>query len=106
LSEAARILQRQGKAVLGLVPKESAWGQLYQRKRETRHRLYGHATFYSYGEVGLLLKQAGFYAEQTISTLFQNPGEVSHIELPQQGFSADAGFTVILAGKNGPRTTK
>jgi hypothetical protein len=31
--------------------------------------------------------------------LFQSPGGVNHIELPRRGFSADAGFTVILAGK-------
>jgi len=47
----------------------------------------------------MLLKQADFSVEQITSTLFQNPGEVYHIELPRQGFSADAGFTVILAGK-------
>ena len=99
LSEAARLLKSQGKVVLGLVLKESPWGQLYQSEKETGHRFYRHAMFYSYGEVGVLLKQAGFSVEQIISTLFQSPGEVNHIELPRQGFSADAGFTVILAGK-------
>jgi hypothetical protein len=63
------------------------------------HRFYRHATFYSYAEVDMRLKQTGFFIEKIISTLFQNPGEVNHIELPRQGFSVDAGFTVILAGK-------
>jgi len=99
LGEAARLLKSQGKVVLGLVLKESPWGQLYQREKETDHRFYRYATFYSYGEVDMLLKQAGFSVEQVISTLFQNPNEVNHIELPREGFSADAGFTVILASK-------
>jgi len=99
LGEAARLLDSHGKVVLGLVLRESPWGQLYQRKKETGHRFYRYATFYSYGEIGMFLKQTGFSIEKVVSTLFQNPSEVNHIELPRQGFSADAGFTVILAGK-------
>jgi len=99
LSEAARLLKSQGKVVLGLVLKESPWGQLYQREKETGHRFYRHATFYSYAEVEMLLMQTGFLIEKVISTLFQHPGEVYHIESPQQGFFQSAGFTVILAGK-------
>jgi len=99
LDEAARLLRSGGKVVLGMVLRESPWGQLYQTKKETGHHFYRYAMFYSYGEVDMLLKQAGFSVEQVISTLFQNPGEVNHIELPREGFSVDAGFTVILAGK-------
>ena len=99
LSEAARLLKTGGKMVLGMVLRESPWGQLYQREKETGHRFYRHATFYSYAEVEMLLMQTGFSIEKVVSTLFQNPGKVNHIELPRQGFSADAGFAVILAGK-------
>jgi len=100
LGEAARLLKSQGKVVLGLVLKESPWGQLYQRKKETGHRFYRYATFYSYAEVESFLIQTGFLIEKVISTLFQNPGEVYHIESPQQGFFQSAGFTVVLAGKS------
>ena len=99
LREATRLLKSEGKLVLGLVLRESPWGQLYQTKKETGHHFYRYATFYTYAEVGTLLMQTGFYIEKVVSTLFQNPGEVSNIELPRQGFSADAGFTAILAGK-------
>jgi SAM-dependent methyltransferase len=99
LSEATRLLRNGGKVVLGLVFRGSPWGQLYQTKKEMGHRLYKYATFYTYAEVDMLLMQTGFLIEKVISTLFQNPGEVNHIELPRQGFSVDAGFTVILAGK-------
>jgi len=99
LSEAARLLESGGKVVLGMVLRESPWGQLYQAKKETGHHFYRYAMFYTYAEVEMLLMQTGFSIEKVASTLFQNPGKVNHIELPRQGFSADAGFAVILAGK-------
>jgi SAM-dependent methyltransferase len=99
LGEAARLLKSGGKVVLGMVLKENPWGQLYKTKKETGHRFYKYARFYNYDEVDMFLMQTGFFIEKVISTLFQNPGEVNHIELPRQGFSAYAGFTVILAGK-------
>jgi ubiquinone/menaquinone biosynthesis C-methylase UbiE len=100
LSEVARLLKSEGKVVLGMVLKESAWGQLYQAKKKIGHRFYKYARFYNYGEVNTFLKQAGFLIERVLSTLFQNPGQVDHVEEPQQGFYQEAGFTVILAGKS------
>jgi SAM-dependent methyltransferase len=99
LSEANRLLRSGGKVVLGLVLRGSPWGQLYQAKKEMGHLFYKCATFHTYAEVDMLLMQTGFLIEKVISTLFQNPGEVNHIESPRQGFSVDAGFTVVLAGK-------
>jgi len=99
LGEAARLLRTGGKVVLGMVLRESPWGQLYRGEKQRGHRFYSHAMFYDYDEVGMFLGQIGFSIEKVISTLFQSPGGVNHIEPPRQGFSADAGFTVILAGK-------
>lgn len=99
LIEANRFLKRGGKAVIGLVLRESPWGRFYQAKGEEGHRFYRHATFYSYEEVESFLRQAGFEIERVLSTLFQKPGEVKHMEPPQEGFSSDAGFMIILAGK-------
>ena len=99
LGEAARLLKSGGKVILGMVLRESPWGQLYEAEKQRGHRFYRYARFYSYGELDALLKQAGFSVERVTSTLFRNPSQVNHIELPRQGFSTDAGFTVILAGK-------
>jgi len=99
LGEAARLLRSGGKVILGMVLRDSPWGQLYRGEKQRGHRFYRHATFYDYDEVGMFLRQIGFSIEKVISTLFQSPGGVNHIEPPRQGFSADAGFTVILAGK-------
>jgi SAM-dependent methyltransferase len=101
LREASRILVPNGKIVLGLVLKESPWGKFYQRQKEQGHRFYRYATFYSYKEVAKLLKQSGFSIEQVISTLFQTPGKVNRMELPQRGYSSSAGFTVVVAKKSG-----
>lgn len=99
LKEANRILIPGGKLVLGFVLKESPWGQFYEVKKAQRHRFYIYATFYRCHEVVKLLVQAGFVTERIVSTLFQKPGEVQHVEEPKLGYSPDAGFMIIVAGK-------
>jgi SAM-dependent methyltransferase len=99
LEETQRILAPGGKIVLGLVLRENPWGRFYEQKKKEGHRFYKYANFYSYDEVVALLEQAGFLVDRVISTLFQKPGEVEQVELPQNGFSPDAGFVIIVAGK-------
>ena len=99
LKEANRILIPGGKLVLGLVLKESPWGQFYKAKKEEGHRFYKYANFYSCDEVIKLMVQAGFSTEKIISTLFQTPGKVHHAEEPREGYFPDAGFTIIVGGK-------
>ena len=99
LKEANRILIPGGKLVLGFVLKESPWGQFYEVKKAQRHRFYRYAIFYRCREVVRLLVQAGFVIEKIMSTLFQKPGEVQHVEEPRLGYSPDAGFMIIVAGK-------
>ena len=43
-----------------------------------------------------------FAVFHTISTLSQELGEVKEIESPQDGYHANGGFLVIVAGKHGP----
>lgn len=101
LKQTNRILRADGKLVLGIVLKESPWGEFYLQKKEQGHRFYKYATFYSYRDVERLLEQAGFMVEKITSTLFQQPGDVREMEEPQQGYYPDAGFTVIIAVKRG-----
>ena len=99
LKEANHILTPDGKIVLGLVLKESPWGQFYQQKKAEGHRFYRYANFYSCDEVVKLLAQTGFVTEKIVSTLFQKPENMQHVEEPKEGYFPDAGFTIIVAGK-------
>jgi len=99
LREAHRILKPGGKVVLGLVLKESPWGKLYEQKKKQGHRFYRYATFYKCDEVIKLLVQAGFVTERIVSTLFQEPDKVHHMEEPRQGYLPNAGFTIIVGTK-------
>jgi len=99
IRESYRVLKTEGKVVLGLVLRDSPWGQFYLGKKEEGHRFYKHATFYSYQEVIEFLKHTGFAVEEVISTLFQKPNEVAVTEPPREGFSPDAGFTIVVAKK-------
>jgi SAM-dependent methyltransferase len=106
LKEAKRILMPGGKLVLGLVLKESAWGRFYQAKKEQGHRFYNFATFYTYDELLKLLPQVDFSIEKVVSTLFQQPGRVKHVEGPKEGYFPDAGFTIMVAGKRATELEK
>ena len=99
LREAYRILERNGKLAIGLVLRDSPWGQFYQNKKRQGHRFYSHATFYNFEEVKSFLENTGFAIEQVLSTLFQKPGEVKRMEEPKQGLYEDAGFVIIIASK-------
>ncbi len=101
LREANRILMPGGNIVLGLVLQESPWGRFYRRKQAEGHRFYRYARFYSYEEAIKLLAEAGFENGRVISTLFQRPGEVLRKEEPREGYSPDAGFTIITGLKPG-----
>jgi len=99
LREAHRILKPGGKVVLGLVLKESPWGEFYEQKKKQGHRFYRYATFYKCDEVIKLLVQAGFVTERIISTLFQKPDKVHRTEESRQGYLPNAGFTIIVGTK-------
>jgi SAM-dependent methyltransferase len=104
LKETSRILMPGGKLVLGLVLKESPWGQFYDTEKARGHRFYRYATFYTHDEVARLIARAGFAIEKIISTLFQRPGEVRRTEGTREGYFPDAGFTIIVAGKKTTET--
>ena len=106
LQEAHRILKPEGKVVLGLVLRDSPWGQYYLTKKNEGHRFYRYATFHSYQEVTQLLEQTCFAVEKVISTLFQKPAKVETKETPLEIFSPDAGFTIVVAMKTPEESEK
>jgi len=99
MKEAHRILIPGGKLVLSFVAKDSPWGKYYEQKKGAGHRFYQHATFYKCNEVTRFTIEAGFMGEKMVSTLWQKPGDVRHMESPREGYFHDAGFTIIVAVK-------
>lgn len=99
LRETSRILVPGGRIVLGLILKESLWGQFYEGKKARGHRFYRYASFHGFDEVTRLLAQTGFVPERVVSALFEKPDRVGHAERPVEGYCPEAGFTVIVAGR-------
>jgi SAM-dependent methyltransferase len=99
LKEAHRILKPGGKIVLGVIPQTSPWGLQYTQKQAECHPIYKNAVFFKINEIARLSLQSGFMGERIISTLFQKPGEVQHIEEPREGLYSEAGFVIVVAEK-------
>lgn len=100
LREVHRVLVPGGKLVLAVMPAHSAWTQLYKEMKHQGHPLYTHAIFRSYDELINLIERGDFSVQNTVSTLFEGPDEVTRAESPQTGFRIGAGFVVIVAGKH------
>lgn len=96
LEECYRILRRQGRLIIGLVPADSPWGRFYAEKGRENHPFYSVAKFYTSQEVIELANKAGltFYAAR--SCLFDAPDKIGgnlskeiHTGIdPQAGFVA------------------
>lgn len=103
LSEAKRVLRSGGKLILGIINRESRWGELYQSKAAEGHPLYKYARFYSAEEAVTLIEDAGLTIEAFSSALCQPPSNMPHDEAVHDRLVEDAGFICIRARKTGNR---
>ncbi|MCL4456448.1 MAG: class I SAM-dependent methyltransferase [Nitrospirae bacterium] len=95
LSEAQRVLKKDGGLIVGIINRESSWGELYMKKKAEGHPIYKHAKFYSIDEIIEMVERAGMAIDGYSSTLCQPP-----LEMPYEVHSKlikDAGFVCILA---------
>jgi ubiquinone/menaquinone biosynthesis C-methylase UbiE len=99
LKEAKRVLKSNGSIIIGLVPKDSPWGEFYEKKKKLAHPFYEKATFYSLSDLKKLLKNTDMKITRIRSTLLQRPDEPRRIEEPVEGYSKIAGFLCIEAKK-------
>jgi ubiquinone/menaquinone biosynthesis C-methylase UbiE len=99
LLEVKRVLKIGGKLIVGIINKESPWGQLYMQKRAESHSIYRHAIFYSVYDVNKMIECAGMAVEAYSSTLCQSPSEIPYKEPVHNGLIENAGFVCILAKK-------
>jgi ubiquinone/menaquinone biosynthesis C-methylase UbiE len=95
LKEAKRVLKKDGSIIIGLVPKDSPWGDFYQEKKRLGHPFYGEATFYSLADLQKFLDEIGLKITRVRSTLLQRPDEPRRIEEPVEGYVKDTGFLCI-----------
>ncbi len=99
LREAERVLKKNGSILLGIVPKDSPWGLLYEKKKKAGHPFYSSARFYTVNDIETILQRAGLKISGMRSTLLRKPDEPSRIEEPVEGYARDAGFLCIEAKK-------
>jgi MinD superfamily P-loop ATPase/ubiquinone/menaquinone biosynthesis C-methylase UbiE len=99
LKEAARVLKSDGRILIGLVPRDSPWGEYYEEKKKKGHHFYAKAFFYTFSETKEMLRMAGLEISRVRSTLFQIPEGSRRIEEPLDGYSENAGFLCIEARK-------
>lgn len=99
ISEACRVLRRDGGVVIGFINRESPWGKVYLQKRDEGHPIYRHALFFSPAVVANMLINAGMKVEGYSSALLQPPSENLQKEEAREELVAAAGFVSILARK-------
>jgi ubiquinone/menaquinone biosynthesis C-methylase UbiE len=100
LQEAWRVLRTEGGLILGLILRDSPWGEFYTNKGKDGHPIYSKARFFSKVEVDDLLQHSGFKVLEYRSTLFQPPGQKYYRhESPVSGYQQSAGFVALVSLK-------
>ena len=105
LSEAKRGLKVGGGLIIGMINRESPWGQLYLKKKAGGHPIYRYATFYSVYEVVKFIEKEEMTVEAYSSTLCQPPSQIPYEESVHNELIENAGFVCILARKIHSYTT-
>ena len=96
LSEARRVLKKNGKIIIGIIDKNSSLGRFYQRKKSV---FYKQANFFGVPETVGLLKTTGFNRVSYYQTIYKLPDKIHSIQKPKKGFTK-GGFIVIGAYKS------
>ena len=102
LSEARRVLRKNGKIIIGIIDKESFLGKFYQRKKSV---FYKQADFFGIQELADLLKIIGFNRISYYQTIYKLPDKINSIQKVKKGFGS-GGFVVISAYKSAEIKTK
>ena len=99
LSEAKRVLKKNGALIVGLINKESPWGRLYETKKTQGHPIYRNACFYRIEEAESLITESGLSVEAYSSTLCLPPSDQTHDEIAYDRLVEGAGFICFRARK-------
>lgn len=102
-SECHRVLQKEGRLIIGVIPKESRWGIMLANKKKAGHPFYKYAQFRPLKDTINLLAGSGFTVTDSYSTLLQSPTDLHDHEKPQNGYREEAGFVILVAEKKEQR---
>lgn len=100
LKEIKRVLKNGGGLIVGIINRESMWGELYMKKKSEDHPIYSYAHFYSADEIARMIDKAGLRVEAYSSTLCQPPSDKPYKEPAHKKLVDNAGFVCILAIKS------
>jgi ubiquinone/menaquinone biosynthesis C-methylase UbiE len=98
LKEAARTLKKDGTLILGIMDRNSLWGEFYEQKA-AQGESYAGFSFLTPEEILEIFKNIDVEFEEAFQTLFQTPPDIKDIEQPKRGFGK-GGFVVLTAIKN------
>jgi hypothetical protein len=93
-------LRKDGSIIIGLVPRDSAWGVFYKEKKRAGQPFYSNARFYILTDVENMLQTTGLRIAKTGSTLLQKPDEPRRTEEPVGNYGNGAGFLCVEAKKD------
>jgi hypothetical protein len=96
LKECHHLLRREGKILIGFIPRESPWGRFYMETQKGRRLTHWWGQLYSLKKMEHMMMDAGFSIQAYFSTLFQKPGAVKVLENPMRGYLPQAGFLIIM----------
>ncbi len=99
LAETRRVLRGGGLVVVGFIDRESDMGRHYEAHKE-ESVFYRQATFFSAGEVRVLLEEAGFCVSAWVQTLAHPLAETHNIEPARAGCGRCA-FVAVSAVRSG-----
>lgn len=95
LKESFRVIRPGGHIVVGFIDKESCLGQSYLSPKK-KSIFYRETKFYSFKDVQMFLKEAGFSVKKVRQTLFGNLENITEEQMSLEG-SGEGGFVVVLA---------
>lgn len=93
LKEAVRILKRNGALILGILDRNSQWGQFYE-KQAAQSKAYSAFHSLTPEEIFEIFKNIDVEFKEAFQTLLQPPPDIKDIEEPRKG-SGQGGFVVI-----------
>ncbi|OFX14714.1 MAG: hypothetical protein A2Z18_10015 [Armatimonadetes bacterium RBG_16_58_9] len=95
LLEAARVIRGDGRLVLGIIPADSSWGEMYAAMAREGHRIYSKARFFRVVEVVEMAEAAGFEKRDAYSALLAGPDSETTELLVWSGTLPAAGFVAV-----------